>query len=83
MHCVKRAEHIYLYILQIMKQEHSELSREAHECADSIPDLDKMVFAVQSLGTFRTKSNNVSQFTNDAHNIIWVEMQLNSVKISK
>ncbi|OIT38073.1 PREDICTED: kinesin-like protein KIN-14R isoform X2 [Nicotiana attenuata] len=32
-----------------MKQEHSQLSREAHECADSIPDLNKMVFAVQSL----------------------------------
>lgn len=36
--------------MQKMKQEHSQLSREAHECADSIPDLNKMVFAVQSLG---------------------------------
>ncbi|KAL1569701.1 Kinesin-like protein KIN-14R [Salvia divinorum] len=35
--------------VKIMKQEHSELSREAHECADSIPDLNKMVFAVQAL----------------------------------
>ncbi|KAM3283226.1 kinesin-like protein KIN-14R [Capsicum chacoense] len=35
--------------VKIMKQEHSQLSREAHECADSIPDLNKMVFAVQSL----------------------------------
>ncbi|KAL1536782.1 Kinesin-like protein KIN-14R [Salvia divinorum] len=35
--------------VKIMKQEHSELSREAHECADSIPDLNKMVFAVRAL----------------------------------
>lgn len=35
--------------VKIMKQEHSELSREAHDCADSIPDLNKMVFAVQAL----------------------------------
>lgn len=46
---MKQAETSFV---QIMKQEHSELSREAHECADSIPDLSKMVFAVQSLGTF-------------------------------
>ncbi|XP_004250527.1 kinesin-like protein KIN-14R [Solanum lycopersicum] len=32
-----------------MKQEHSQLSRDAHECTDSIPDLNKMVSAVQSL----------------------------------
>nr|GMC62407.1 kinesin-like protein KIN-14R [Ipomoea batatas] len=35
--------------VKIMKQEHSQLSRDAHECVDSIPDLSKMVFAVQSL----------------------------------
>ncbi|KAI8540896.1 hypothetical protein RHMOL_Rhmol08G0021000 [Rhododendron molle] len=35
--------------IKVMKEEHSQLSREAHECADSIPDLNKMVFAVQSL----------------------------------
>ncbi|VFQ99663.1 unnamed protein product [Cuscuta campestris] len=35
--------------VKIMKQEHSHLSREAHECVTSIPDLNKMVFAVQSL----------------------------------
>ncbi|CAH9106207.1 unnamed protein product [Cuscuta europaea] len=35
--------------VKIMKQEHSQLSREAHECVSSIPDLNKMVFAVQSL----------------------------------
>lgn len=62
-----------------MKQEHAVLSREAHECADSIPDLDKMVFAVQSLGTFFTKANNL--FLMAHNNVIWVEMQLNSVKI--
>ncbi|XP_042493204.1 kinesin-like protein KIN-14R [Macadamia integrifolia] len=32
-----------------LKQEHSKLSHEAHECADSIPELNKMVFAVQAL----------------------------------
>ncbi|KAI8572290.1 hypothetical protein RHMOL_Rhmol01G0186500 [Rhododendron molle] len=35
--------------IKVMKEEHSQLLREAHECADSIPDLNKMVFAVQSL----------------------------------
>ncbi|PIN20753.1 Kinesin (KAR3 subfamily) [Handroanthus impetiginosus] len=35
--------------VKVMKQEHAQLSREAHECADSIPDLNKMVFAVQAL----------------------------------
>lgn len=32
-----------------MKEEHSQLSREAHECADSIPELTKMVSAVHML----------------------------------
>lgn len=32
-----------------MKQEHSVLSREAHDCAESIPNLNKMVSAVQGL----------------------------------
>ncbi|GAB2286830.1 hypothetical protein Dimus_021221 [Dionaea muscipula] len=32
-----------------MKQEHSQLSQEAHACADSIPELNKMLFAVQSV----------------------------------
>ncbi|KAK6125845.1 hypothetical protein DH2020_040413 [Rehmannia glutinosa] len=35
--------------VKVMKREHSQLSREAHECVDSIPDLHKMVFAVQTL----------------------------------
>ncbi|KAL3527570.1 hypothetical protein ACH5RR_012226 [Cinchona calisaya] len=35
--------------VQRMKQEHIQLSREAHECVDSIPDLNKMIFAVQAL----------------------------------
>ncbi|KAF6165546.1 hypothetical protein GIB67_006436 [Kingdonia uniflora] len=37
--------------IKIMKREQSQLSREAHECADSVPDLNKMVFAVQELVT--------------------------------
>ncbi|KAL9245622.1 hypothetical protein vseg_019249 [Gypsophila vaccaria] len=32
-----------------LKQEHSSLSREAHDCADSIPELTQMVSAVQML----------------------------------
>ncbi|KAL6518600.1 Kinesin-like protein KIN-14R [Orobanche gracilis] len=35
--------------VKVMKKEHSQLSREAHECADSIPDLNKMVIAVKAL----------------------------------
>lgn len=35
--------------IKVMKQEQSQLSREAHECADSIPELNKMAFAVQGL----------------------------------
>ncbi|KAI3896156.1 hypothetical protein MKX03_000276 [Papaver bracteatum] len=35
--------------IKIMKTEQSQLSREAHECADSIPDLNQMVSAVQAL----------------------------------
>ncbi|KAJ1382149.1 P-loop containing nucleoside triphosphate hydrolase [Sesbania bispinosa] len=32
-----------------MKSDYSQLSFEAHECVDSIPELNKMVFAVQEL----------------------------------
>ncbi|KAG5541912.1 hypothetical protein RHGRI_021665 [Rhododendron griersonianum] len=35
--------------IKTMKEEHSQLSREAHQCADSIPDLNKMLMAVQAL----------------------------------
>ncbi|CAM8907686.1 unnamed protein product [Rhodiola kirilowii] len=35
--------------LKVMKEEHAQLSREAHECADSIPELTQMVSAVQGL----------------------------------
>ncbi|XP_030455870.2 kinesin-like protein KIN-14R isoform X2 [Syzygium oleosum] len=35
--------------IKIMKREHSQLSREAHECADSIPELNSMVSGVQAL----------------------------------
>lgn len=36
--------------MQLMHEEHLHLSREAHECTDSIPELNKMIFAVQALG---------------------------------
>ncbi|KAH9712652.1 kinesin-like protein KIN-14R [Citrus sinensis] len=39
--------------VKMMKKEHSQLSREAHECADSIPELNKMVIGVQALGNIR------------------------------
>ncbi|KAL9260239.1 Kinesin-like protein, partial [Drosera capensis] len=32
-----------------MKQEHAELSQQAHDCADSIPELNNMVFSIQSV----------------------------------
>ncbi|CAK9156008.1 unnamed protein product [Ilex paraguariensis] len=35
--------------VKMMKQEYSQLSQEAHECANSIPELNKMIFAVQAL----------------------------------
>ncbi|KDP29798.1 hypothetical protein JCGZ_18733 [Jatropha curcas] len=35
--------------IKIMKEEHAQLSREAHECTDSIPELNKMVTGVQAL----------------------------------
>ncbi|GAV66863.1 Kinesin domain-containing protein/Malectin domain-containing protein [Cephalotus follicularis] len=35
--------------IKIMKEEHSQLSHEAHKCGDSIPELNKMVSAVQAL----------------------------------
>ncbi|KAA8528377.1 hypothetical protein F0562_035732 [Nyssa sinensis] len=35
--------------IQTLKEEHSQLSREAHECTDSIPELNKMTFAVRAL----------------------------------
>lgn len=38
------------FLMQLMHEEHLHLSREAHECADSIPELNKMIFAVQALG---------------------------------
>ncbi|PNY08584.1 geminivirus rep-interacting motor [Trifolium pratense] len=35
--------------VKVMKSEQSRLSLEAHECVDSIPELNEMVFAVQEL----------------------------------
>ncbi|XP_017604961.1 kinesin-like protein KIN-14R [Gossypium arboreum] len=35
--------------IKIIKQEHSLLSNKAHHSADSIPELNKMIFAVQAL----------------------------------
>nr|CAD1844496.1 unnamed protein product [Ananas comosus var. bracteatus] len=39
--------------IKAMKKEQSQLSLDAHECANSIPDMNKMIFAVQSLGNIR------------------------------
>ncbi|KAB1211060.1 Kinesin-4 [Morella rubra] len=39
--------------IKVMKREHFQLSFEAHDCADSIPELNKMVSAVQALGNIR------------------------------
>ncbi|KAL1315700.1 kinesin-like protein KIN-14R isoform X1 [Arachis hypogaea] len=35
--------------VKLMKSDYCQLSHEAHECVDSIPELNKMVFAVQEL----------------------------------
>ncbi|XVE83041.1 hypothetical protein DITRI_Ditri16bG0055000 [Diplodiscus trichospermus] len=35
--------------IKIMKNEHAQLSHEAHACAESIPDLNKMVTGVEAL----------------------------------
>nr|XP_010919436.1 kinesin-like protein KIN-14E [Elaeis guineensis] len=37
--------------IKAIKQEQSQLSLDAHECANSIPDLNKMIIAVQTLVT--------------------------------
>ncbi|CAI0406078.1 unnamed protein product [Linum tenue] len=39
--------------MKAIKSEHSQLSFEAHQCANSIPGLNQMVTAVQSLGNIR------------------------------
>jgi len=41
--------------LQVMKQEHYKLSQEAHECANSIPNMNKMIDGVQALGNIKSK----------------------------
>ncbi|KAI3704390.1 hypothetical protein L1987_74608 [Smallanthus sonchifolius] len=35
--------------ITVLKQDHSQLSLKAHQCADSVPDLNNMVSAVQAL----------------------------------
>lgn len=52
--CLLQAISITGSVLQLMKKEHFHLSLEAHECADSIPELNKMVFAVEGLGMLRS-----------------------------
>lgn len=42
-------------LTQIMKKEHAQLAHDAHECADSLPELSKMVSAVEMLGRFKLK----------------------------
>ncbi|KAK0576133.1 hypothetical protein LWI29_012375 [Acer saccharum] len=39
--------------IETMKEEQCQLSCEAHECVDSIPELNKMVYVVQALGNIR------------------------------
>lgn len=43
---------LFIDPFQTMKVEHCQLACKAHECSDSIPELNKMVFAVQALGKF-------------------------------
>ncbi|XP_071735388.1 kinesin-like protein KIN-14R [Rutidosis leptorrhynchoides] len=37
--------------IKALKEDHSQLARQAHQCADTLPDLNNMVTAVQSLVT--------------------------------
>ncbi|CAI0474282.1 unnamed protein product [Linum tenue] len=39
--------------IRIMKEEHIRLSRDAHSCIESIPELNNMVAGVQALGNIR------------------------------
>lgn len=70
-----------------MKEEHCQLSREAHECADSIPQLNNMVTGVKALGKFEQCQPIVNWFFAGlflcicmAHGIA---LQLHNVKISR
>lgn len=46
-----------------MKQEHYQLSQEAHECTNSIPNMNKMVDGVQALGKDQIKMSFISYLT--------------------
>ncbi|KAI3677747.1 hypothetical protein L6452_37015 [Arctium lappa] len=39
--------------IMVLKQDHSQFSLQAHQCADTVPDPNNMVSAVQSLGNIR------------------------------
>lgn len=59
--------------VQMMKQEHSQLSCEAHDCADSIPELNKMVTGVQALGRF---DYTISWLVFEIHFVLYTLMRL-------
>ncbi|KAK2656623.1 hypothetical protein Ddye_009675 [Dipteronia dyeriana] len=60
--------------IKVMKAEHSQLSREAHECADSVPELNKMVTGVQALVAqcedYKMKYNEEQAKRKELHNQI-------------
>ncbi|KAK3211129.1 hypothetical protein Dsin_015835 [Dipteronia sinensis] len=60
--------------IKVMKEEHSRLSREAHECADSVPELNKMVTGVQALVAqcedYKLKYNEEQAKRKELHNQI-------------
>ncbi|TXG60065.1 hypothetical protein EZV62_014638 [Acer yangbiense] len=60
--------------IKVMKEEHSQLSREAHECADSVLELNKMVTGVQVLVAqcedYKRKYNEEQAKRKELHNQI-------------
>ncbi|KAI9165073.1 hypothetical protein LWI28_007104 [Acer negundo] len=60
--------------IKVMKEEHSQLSREAHECADSVLELNKMVTGVQVLVAqcedYKMKYNEEQAKRKELHNQI-------------
>ncbi len=66
-----------------MKQEQTLLSLEAHDCANAVPDLSKMIGAVQTLGNIHQlhcckgfRAFKMKKFVS-----IFFLLQLHSVKI--
>ncbi|KAE8659234.1 E3 ubiquitin-protein ligase UPL2 isoform 1 [Hibiscus syriacus] len=60
--------------IKTIKQKHSQLSNKAHDCADSIPELNKMIYAIQALVAqsedLKLKLNEEQELRKKLHNQI-------------